>query len=133
MRQFVYPYIMFQDTMAAANYYIEVFGGEITYVMKGKDTPDCPEDLLESIMHLQYKVYGSEFYMSDQADVHDHGRIHLHLDFENREEMEVAFARMEKEGEVIQKLDESFWGAVFGVIKDKFGVTWQFHYSIPQE
>lgn len=133
MRQFIYPYIMFKDSMEAANYYIEVFGGEITYVMRGKDTPNCPEDLLESIMHLQYKLNGSEFYMADQEDVHDHGRIHLHLDFESRDEMEVAFARMAKDGEVIQELNESFWGAVFGAIKDKYGVMWQFHYMIPQE
>lgn len=132
MKQFIYPYIMFKNTQEAVDYYLEVFGGEITYTMYGKDTPNCPEDKLDSIMHLQYKLNGSEFYMADE-DVPDNGRIHLHLDFENKEEMEKAFEKMRKDSLVMQELGETFWGAVFGVIKDKFDIVWQFHYSIPQK
>lgn len=132
MKQFIFPYIMYKNTQEAVDYYIKVFGGEVVYTMYGKDTPDCPEDKLEEIMHLQYQLHGSQFYMSD-ADVEDHGRVHLHLDFEDRAEMEKAFNNMKEESEVIQELGETFWGSVFGVLKDKFNVTWQFLYSLPQE
>ena len=131
MKQFIYPYVMFKDSKKAAEYYISVFGGEVTYTMLGRDTPNCPDELLESVMHLQYKLNGYEFYFAD-ANLEDNGRIHLHLDFENLDEMKTAFNNMSIEGKVVQELDETFWGAVFGNIIDKFNVTWQFHYSLPK-
>ncbi len=57
--------------------------------------------------------------------------INIHLDYENVEEMRKVFQRFSKESKVIQKLENTYWGAEFGVIKDKFGVTWQFHFSLP--
>ncbi len=57
----------------------------------------------------------------------------LHLDFEDRAVMEKAFNNMAKDGEVIEELGETHWGAVFGVIKDKFEVIWQYHYMLPHE
>lgn len=128
MKQFLYPYILFEDAKAAAEYYITVFGGEITYIMYGKDTPDCPEDQLERIMHLQYKLNNTEFYMADDH-VHDHGRIHLHLDFEDIDELKKAYENMRKDGETLAELRDTFWGATYGVLRDKFDVTWAFHFT----
>ncbi len=132
MKQFIYPYIMFKNTQEAVDYYIEVFGGEVTYVMKGSDTPDCPKDKLDSIMHLQYKLNGSQFYMAD-SEIEDFGRIHLHLDFEDLGEMKKAYENLKVDSDVLQELNETFWGAVFATVKDKFNVTWQLHYTIPEK
>lgn len=132
MKQFIYPYIMYKDTIKAAEYYKDVFGGEITYIMYGKDTPNCPKDKLESVMHLQYKLNGSQFYMAD-AEIEDFGRIHIHLDFENLEEMKRAFNKMKIQSTEVRDVEETYWGAVFGSLKDKFNVTWQFHYLLPKE
>lgn len=132
MKQFIYPYMMYKDTREAVAYYISVFGGKVTYTMLGKDTPNCPEDQLERVMHLQYELNGYQFFMADE-DVEDLGRIHLHLDFEDKDEMTKAFNKMKVEGNVVQELGETHWGAVFGVIKDKYNITWQFHYSLPEQ
>ena len=39
---------------------------------------------------------------------------------------------MKDEGKVIRKLEDTFWGAVFGVVEDKYGMKWQFHVSKPR-
>lgn len=131
MKQFIYPYIMFEDTKAAAKYYVEMFDAKIIYQMLGKDTPNCPEDLLEKVMHLQLEIKGHQIYMAD-ANIKDHGRVHIHLDYDELSEMEAVFNKFALEGTVIQELGETFWGAVFGNVIDKFNVTWQFHYSLPK-
>lgn len=62
MKQFIYPYVLFKDTKEAVDYYISVFGGEVVYTMYGKDIPNCPEDQLETIYHLQYKLQGINYF-----------------------------------------------------------------------
>ncbi len=132
MKQFIYPYIMVKDSIESSNYYKEVFGGEVTYTMLGKDTPNCPEDQLDRVMHLEFKIDGHVIYFADE-DIEDNGKFHLHLDFTDKEKMKKAFELMKKDSTVLQELGETFWGAIFGTIKDKFGVTWQFHYSLRNE
>lgn len=53
MRQFFIPYFTFENSKETADYYMSVFGGEITYVMYGKDMPDCKEEEKEQVMHLE--------------------------------------------------------------------------------
>lgn len=132
MKQFIYPYIMYKDTREAVEYYKEVFDAKVNYTMLGKDTPNCPIDQLERVMHLELLINDRLFYMADD-DVVDNGRIQLHLDFSNQEFMRESFKRMAKESTVIQELGKTFWGAEFGVIKDKFDVIWQFHFGLPKE
>lgn len=131
MKQFFYPYILLRDSMEAAKYYERVFDGKIIYIMKGKDTPNCPEDRLEEIMHLQLKFQNNEIFMADhKGTVTD--SIQLHLDYEDKEQMIAAFNRFKEESKVIQELGETFWGAYFGVVEDKYGVVWQFHYMLEE-
>lgn len=129
MKQFIRPYIMMEDTKKAIEYYNSTFGGKLLYTMLGKDTPNCPEDQLERIMHLEYEIEGNVFYYADD-EIEDYGRIQIHLDFMDRERMEEIFHKLSKDSEVIQALGETYWGAIFGVVKDPFGVTWQFHFSL---
>ena len=133
MKQFIYPYIILENSLEAANYYKEIFNGEITYIMYGKDIPDCPKDRLEEVMHLQLKVQNNEFYMSDDKGDHTNNMIQLHLDYEDKDEMVAVFNRFKVDSVIIQELGETHWGAYFGVLKDKYDITWQFHYMLPHE
>lgn len=129
MKQFIYPYILVKDAMAAANLYKEAFQGEVTYIMYGKDMPNCKEDELERIMHMELKAFDHFFYLADD-DKEDKAGIHLHLDFEKLEDLQHAFSILSEEGDVIQTLGETSWDAIFGVVKDKFGVYWQVNSSV---
>jgi len=132
MKQFIKPYIMCKDSKEVAEYYVDMFNARINYIMLGKDTPDCPLNQLERVMHLELVINDHIIYLADE-DIEDHGRIHLHLDFENQEEMEEIFDRLAEESIIMQKLKKTFWGAVYGVLKDKYGVIWQFHFGTIEE
>jgi len=123
---------MLNDAKEAANYYKDVFNGEITYVMYGKDMPECPEEHLEDVMHLQLKFNGSEIFMADNKTPSS-DFIQIHLNYPDLDEMKKVFEKLSKGNTVVEELKEEFWGAVFGRIKDKYGVTWQLHYTLPQE
>lgn len=127
MHQFVIPYIMHKDSKEAADYYCGVLGGHVRYIMYGKDMPNCPEGQEERVMHLEYAVNHTLFYMGD-TEIEDHGRIQLHLNYDDKDNMQRSFNNMKQESTVLQELRTEFWGAIFGTLKDKYGVTWQFHY-----
>ena len=128
MKQFIIPYIIFNNSKETANYYKEIFNGEITYIMQGKDTPNCKEEDLEKTMHLELIVNKHKIYMADGN--HTLGEnIALLLDYEDIDLMMEQYNNMKKEGKVIDEMHDTFWGAIFGIVKDKYGITWEFHYT----
>ncbi len=131
MKQFIYPYLCLENTMEAAKYYEKMFQGEIIYIMYGKDTPNCPEDRLEEVMHLQLKVNDNQIFMSEYKGT-PNDIVQLHLDYEDKAQMIDVFNRFKAESVIVQDLGETHWGAYFGVIKDKYGITWQFHYMLEE-
>ena len=56
-------------------------------------------------------------------------RIQMVLDMETEENLKTSFTKLAKEGKVVMELQEVFWGALFGTVKDKFGVTWQMYFG----
>jgi PhnB protein len=127
MEQFVIPYLFYPDAEAAATYYTSVLGGYVRYTMRGKDMPNCPKGQEERVMHMEYAVHHNLIYLADNETAEDM-RMQLHLSYLDKAEMERAFYKMAEDGTVVQPLKTEFWGAVFGVVKDPFGITWQFHY-----
>ena len=132
MRQFIIPYLTFKNTLEVANYYKDVFEGEIEYIMYGKDMPNCPLDELERVMHLELKIQDHYIYMDD-GDATPNNQTMLLLDYKDLEVMKKHYDNMKKESKVVQELHDTFWGAVFGVLEDKYGMKWQFHFMKPKE
>jgi len=45
------------------------------------------------------------------------------------EEINTLFQKFATNGKIILPVRQEFWGALFGVLEDKFGIRWQFHYD----
>lgn len=127
MEQFFIPYLSFKNAMEVAEYYKKVFGGEITYIMRGKDMPDCPPDKLDDVMHLEIEIKGNHLYMADAPEQYWQEKMYLLLNYKDLDEQLKHYNEMAKEGEITEAMHDTFWGARFGVIKDKFGISWEFH------
>lgn len=52
---------------------------------------------------------------------------------ESLQEIDGLFAALGREGEVSMALQDTFWGARFGILTDQFGVRWMFNFAHPQQ
>lgn len=127
------PYLIFLgNAEEVLNFYHKVLGGEITMMSRYADAPmPCDEDWKNKIMHSRLEFDGNMIMISDtmkgMTDGTVGGNIHMSVDVESVEKIDKVFAAMSEGGTVTMPLDNTFWGARFGMLKDKFGVAWMFN------
>lgn len=132
------PYLNFPGTTEEAfNFYKSVFGGEFLAVQRFKDTPEgaklSPKEQ-EKIMHISLPVKGNVLMATDAMESMGHKIIkgndfHLSLSADSKEEADKLFNGLSAGGEIEMPLQDSFWGAYFGMFKDKFGIQWMINYD----
>lgn len=132
MRQFIIPYLTYKNSLEAANYYKEILDGEIVYVMLGKDTPNCPEDELDKVQHLELKVNDNFIYFADGKQFPSDQNLTM-LNYDNLDKLKEAYEKMKLTSKIIRKLEKTFWDAYYGILQDKYGIKWLFHYMNPKE
>ena len=134
------PYLVFNGTCEAAfNHYKSVFGGEFNDINKFKDMPveegcpPMPEELGNQIMHVSYNIGSSTLMGSDanpmQGEVAFGQNISLSVNAESREETDKVFAGLSQDGQITMPLQNTFWGAYFGMCTDKFGMMWMVNFD----
>jgi PhnB protein len=52
---------------------------------------------------------------------------------ESLDEIERLFAAIGENGKVTMPLNDAFWGARFGMLKDRFGINWMFSFEKPKK
>lgn len=55
------------------------------------------------------------------------GNIQLSADVTDVEQLDEVFYKMAAGGAVTMPLQDTVWGARFGMLRDKFGVAWMFN------
>ena len=139
----VNPYLTFNGTCEEAfNFYKSVFGGEFQFIGRFKDMPaqpgqELPEGLGERIMHVSLPIsketilYGSDSNpMMGEVTVGQH--ISLSVGTESKEEANKIFNGLSAGGQVTMAIADTFWGAYFGMLTDKFGFIWMVNYDYPK-
>ena len=56
-------------------------------------------------------------------------QITLCLNCSHEEEVDTYFSRLSTGGHVITPLHQTFWGATYGELTDKFGMIWMLNYA----
>lgn len=127
------PYLHFSgNAEEALNLYTAVFNGKVEMLSRYGDSPmPCDEDYKQKIMHARL-VFGhnNTIMISDAfkgGEVYTGGNIQLSIGMNDAEEMEIVFNKLAEGGTVTMPLQPQFWGAIFGMLKDKFGVSWMFN------
>lgn len=128
------PFLKFNDAKCreAMNFYKDIFGGELDFmtVAGSPMEKDMPADKKDLIMHSTLKkgawvLIGSDM-MRDKAIVGDN--VGVSIDCESEAELREIFAKLEQGGEVFMAPEEMFWGAVFGMVTDKYGIEWMLNF-----
>jgi PhnB protein len=125
------PYIMFNgNAREAMNFYATALGGEITFVQTYGEAPaDYPQDseTANRIMHANIKWEGFELMISDShpARTVTFGEaINISIAPDSREAGQKIFDALAVNGKIDMPYALQFWGATFGSLTDKFGVSW---------
>ena len=138
------PYLHFLGTSEEVfNFYKSVFGGEFAMVQRYGEMPGCDEmNLAEEdknkIMHIALPISDGHVLMATDAvgeyakDAVFGNNISLSVGADSKEEAEKIFNGLSDGAEITMPLGDTFWGAYFGMLKDKFGMTWMVNYDYPR-
>ncbi|MGG1515025.1 VOC family protein [Paenibacillus oryzisoli] len=131
-------YFNFQgNTREVVNFYAEVFGLPAPHIMtfgEGPQNPEypLPEEAKDWVMHARLNISGSNVMFSDVYPGMPFtmgNNISLALVSKDLDEVQNAFHKLKVGGKIQMELQETFWSKCYGIVEDKFGITWQFSYD----
>lgn len=135
----VNPYLNFKgNTEEAFRFYQSVFGGEFITLLRFKDTPEkdrVPAHEQEKIMHVSLPIGKGNILMGTDAlesmghKLNTGNNFSLSIGTDSKEEADKLFNGLSEGGKVDVPLNTTFWGAYFGMLKDKFGIQWMVSYD----
>ena len=128
------PYLNFNGTAdKAVQLYQSALGAKVQNIMRFGDAatnmPVAPADK-NRVMHAVLDLGPSVIMLSDtmpNAPVGTDGNVHITLDFEDADEMATKFDALATGGKVTMPLQNTFWGARFGMLTDAYGIHWMFN------
>lgn len=131
----LYPYVHFQgNAEEALNFYADVLGGTILSIQRYGDAPvPSDEDYKQKILHARLSFNDNLIMISDVfkgQPVSTEGNVDLGVEVEDGNKIEPIFNKMAEGGTVMMPLEDTFWGARFGMLKDKFGIHWMFNHEL---
>lgn len=139
----VNPYLIFNGNCKEAFlFYKSVFGGEFTYMgtfgeMPPSDDPNCPppsEDEANRIMHVSLPISKETILMgsdstSQSGDVKMGTNISISINTDSKDEADKLFNGLSAGGTTIMPMENTFWGAYFGMFIDQFGINWMVNFD----
>ncbi|WP_144759977.1 VOC family protein [Curtobacterium sp. 9128] len=123
------PYLGFRDTAREAlEFYHAVFGGDLRLGTFGEmHGSEDPADA-DRIMHGQLETPSGYMIMaSDTPNAMPYRpgtAISLSLSGDDAEDLRRFFAGLAEGGTVVEPLTKAPWGDEFGMLTDRFGVSW---------
>lgn len=132
------PYLFFDGTAEEAlKFYKGVFGGSFT-LTRFEDAPkemQMPPEQGKRIMHATFKSPALHFMASDGRPgmVQQGGNISLSLGSSSVAESQRVWDKLATGGKVEMPFSDSFWGAKFGTLTDRFGIDWMINCELPKK
>ncbi len=129
------PYLTFNgNCQEAMEFYKDCLGGK--FLMKhtvGEMQPKAPEEVKGLIMHLAFEFDGNTIMAADTQpgqEVVVGSNIAMSINMDDAEKMGEIFKNLSAGGRVAMPLEKTFWGAIFGMFIDKYGISWMFNCEV---
>src|SRR5438128_5695654 len=138
----VQPYLNFDGRCEEAiEFYRKALGAEVTMLMRFKDSPEppqpgmCPPGSGDKVMHASFRIGDTTVMASDGRC---EGRpsfqgFSLSLTVPDEAEADRLFAALANGGQVRMPLAKTFFSPRFGMVADRFGVSWMIHVAPPSK
>jgi len=130
------PYLTFNGTcQEAMTFYQQCLGGELM-LQRFADTPaaervaaDAQQNIMHSILTTDtFTLMASD---SGMGTVARGTMMSLSLNCHSPEQIQELFGKLSADGTVTMPLEDTFWGATFGILIDRFGIDWMLNYDKP--
>ncbi len=135
------PYLNFNGkTEEAFNFYKKIFGGEFITLQRIKDTPMAdkfPANELNKVMHVALPIGKNILMASDILESMGHkltngNNYSISINAASEKEANSIFNQLSEGGTVTMPMRVEFWGALFGMVNDKFGIQWMVSFDEKQ-
>ena len=123
------PYLNFNGNASEAlAFYSKALEGKVIYQQTFGESPmpHSPE-MKNKVMHASFQADKLTFMVSDcppEMSVTAGSNISLSLNFADEASIDKTFAALSEGSKITMPLQDTFWGARFGMVKDKFGISW---------
>ena len=133
----VQPYLFFGGRCEEAlEFYRSALGAPVDFLMRYKDSPEphpagmLPPGFENKVMHTTFRISGNILMASDGCgEAPNFAGFALSLALPTEAEANRAFGALAVGGEVKMPLTKTFWSPCFGMLTDRFGLSWMI--SIP--
>lgn len=120
------------NTEEAFTFYQSVLGGEVTELMRYSDMPaddnmPITDDIKEKIMHMGLAISDHCMLMGSDGigePLIQGNNYTIAITPDSDAEAKRIFSALSANGEIKIPLEPQFWGSLFGLCVDKFGVQW---------
>ena len=135
----VTPYFTFDGNCEEAlNFYAQAFHGQIKNLSRFEGSP--AEEMTSQkhrVLHAQFVAKKICFMASDSGDeswkASGGNMMHLSVDFDDPGELEKTFKALSEGATISMPLQDTFWGARFGMLTDRYGINWMFNHDYEKE
>ena len=132
-------YIFFTGQCREAfEFYAKVLGAKIEMMMPHTGSPaeqHVPAEWRDKILHARLSI-GDSLLMASDAPPGRQGKIGgfaVNIGLKDANEGERIFRALEESGTVIMPYSETFWALRYGMLTDRFGITWMVNVEKPVE
>ena len=124
----MYTYVNFAGTCREAfKYYETHLGGKTMMMMTHADAPGPSRlgpEWKDAVLHARISIGGAELAAADIPSAQPMRSAYLSLNADSDADAERIFAALADGGEVLMKMEETFFASRFGQVRDRFGINW---------
>ncbi|HHO47500.1 MAG TPA: VOC family protein [Desulfobacteraceae bacterium] len=134
----VEPYLFFEGRCEEAlEFYRRALGAEVTFLMRYRESPDpasIKPGMEDKVMHANVRIGDSTIMVSDGlcAGQAAFSGFSLTIALPGEAETRRLFEALSENGRVEMPLAETFWSPCFGMVTDRFGVSWMVMTEAPE-
>ncbi|UUZ80116.1 VOC family protein [Paenibacillus sp. P26] len=130
------PYLMMDGNAAEAiHFYEQALGAQVLFSQTFGEMPEdpnfpLPAEAKNRVSHAMIKIGESDLMFSDifPGQPHERGsQVTICITTEDKDKAKQMFDALQQGGQVKMPLQETFFSPSYGIVTDRFGVTFQIY------